>query len=211
MRDKPKTYHLADMYKAYALSLLAANPDWTAVIDKHKKVPMGTITRPYDKFDKKLRHKRTVVMTYQMYAKVVKTYFNLAKEATIQGEVVNLGNRLGKVTVIRAQRNFKKKTVDFHKTSLQPKVWNEEKGRMVASKVVYHMDEDWSWPKWFKTRTVKNDSVYEFVPTLNCKVGASGYNQMLRRALKENPLLKYKYIYYPLINFKTACSTNPVQ
>jgi len=195
----PKTHHIEDMYREYALSLLAANPDWKGTLCSNCKVQNGTITRPYDAFDNKLKNKRTVVMTYQLFSKIVKTYFLYAKQAVIQGEVLKLGNRMGKITMARIQRNFNNKQVDFGATGKQPKIWSEEKQRMIASKVIYHVSDDYCIVKWFKTRSVKNDYLYEFEPAKQGAGHRVGFNSLLSDALKETPLLKFKYVYYPLV------------
>lgn len=199
MRSKPKIHHVEDMYREYALSLLAANLDWKGTLCSNCKIKNGTITRPYDAFDNKLKNKRMVVMTYQMFSKIVQTYFTYAKEAIIQGEVLSLGNRLGKITAVRIQRNFKNKTIDYPETAKQPKVWSEEKQKMVASKVIYYITEDYCRIKWFKTRSVKNDYLYEFEPAKQGSGNRISLTTMLCTALTETPLLRFKYVYYPFV------------
>lgn len=200
MKLNPKTHHLEDMYRAYALSLLAANPDWKATQCSSHKVPLGTITRPYDEFENKLKNKRKIVMTYQLFSKIVKIYFQLGQQAMVEGEVLNLGNRMGKIAVVRAQKNFNKKLVDFNATKAQPKIWSEEKKKMVPKNVIYFVSEDYCWTKWFKTRAVKNDYLYEFKPATNSNKGNSlGLNSLVFKTITENPLLKFRYLYYPLV------------
>lgn len=195
------TYHLNDIWQRYVLQLLAANPDWStgrnpkAFKDYRKNY---YVYRPYDKFDTKLRNKRVEVMNFGKFSEIVETYYSRAKIAIIQGEALVLGNRLGKIHIERIERSFKKKKVDFAKTKKYPKVLDPETGKMKREVVVYFTDDDWSRIAWKKTGTIPNQTVYQFRPTQALK-NRKGFSQMLADALAENKLLKYRYIYRPLI------------
>jgi len=93
--------------------------------------------------------------------------------------------------------------INFGKTMKQPKVWNEELGKEVREKIIYHTKDDWCRIAWHKFGKLYNSSMYEFKPSAQTKSGI-GFRQQLSKALDENPLLRYKYPYYPLRKLKEA-------
>lgn len=194
MKTTPKTYHLNNIWEQYAATLLAANPEWWGVV--HNRIQNHTLYRKY----KDESGRNIVIMTfcYEQFKKVVSTYFQLAQDRIIQGEALDMTSGVGKICMRRVERNHSHKSINFHKTKLQPKVWSEAHGREIRKKIIYHVSDDWSRVGWHKFGKMKNETVYEFRITKNAKSGI-GFNQKIDKALKENPLLKYKYIFFPLI------------
>lgn len=196
-----KTYHVRDIWQKYVLQLLAVNKDWSTGCNPHATKGARAnfyVYRPYDKFDTKLKNKKVEVINYQQFSDIVTDYFERAKEAVVQGEVLNLKHRLGKVCMTRVQRNFQRKTVNFHRTMQYPLVQDPVTGNMKREKIVYMIDEEWFKVTWIKTRSTKNEVFYEFVPAKRLKSGKD-FVSMRSAALKANPRLKYKYLYMPTI------------
>jgi hypothetical protein len=201
MRATPKTLHVKDIWQKYVLQLLAANPDWSTGCNPnatHGARSNFYVYRPYDKFDTKLKNKKVEVINYQQFSTIITDYFERAKEALVQGEVLNLKHRLGKVCMTRVQRNFQRKTVNFHKTRQYPLVMDPVTGKMKREKIIYMIDEEWFKVTWIKTRSTKNEVFYEFSPAKRLKNGKD-IMTLRATALRANPKLKYKYLYMPTI------------
>ena len=194
MRSKPKTYHLKDIWENYAATLLAANPEWWGIV--HNKVQNYYLYRKYT--DDKGRNNVIEVFSYDKFRDIAETYFGLAKEAIVKGEALDMTSGVGKVCARRVQRNHTHKTINFHRTKLQPKVWSDKHGKEIRKNIIYYTSDDWCRIGWHKFGKMKNETMYEFVITKNAKSGVA-FNQQLDKALKADPLLKYKYIYFPLI------------
>lgn len=194
MRSKPRTYYLKDIWESYAATLLAASPEWWGIV--HNKVQNYYLYRKYT--DDKGRNNVIEVFSYDKFRGIIETFFSLAKEAIIQGEALDMTSGVGKICPRRVQRNHTHKTINFHKTKLQPKVWSEEHGKEIRKKIIYYTSDDWCRIGWHKFGKMKNETMYEFTITKNAKSGVA-FNQQFDKALKADPLLKYKYIYFPLI------------
>lgn len=200
-----KTYHVKDIWQQYVLQLLAANPDWTTRCNS--KGSPGTranyyVLRPYDKFDTKLKNKKVEVINYKIFLSIITDYFERAKEAVVQGELLNLRARLGKICMSRIQRDFRKKTVNFGKTNKYPKVLDPVTGLMKREKIIYLVDEEWFQVTWLKQRAITNEVFYEFCPanakSSLAKTADTSFATLRSKALEADPKLKFKYVYKPL-------------
>lgn len=190
----PKTYHLQEIWEWYALKVLAANPEWWGVY----KDPVQNATIYSKYYDEKGRRCVIEMMSYAKFREAMSLLFELAKEAIIDGEVFSFKSKIGRIRVRRIEIDHSRKRVDFYKTNMRPKVWNEEKQKLVPSKVICYTDDDYNKVGWHKNGGfLKNLVLYEFIPTKNLSSG-KGFNQMLHKANRENPILKYKYLFYPL-------------
>jgi hypothetical protein len=185
-RNEPKVHRVMDMYKVYAQKLLADNPEYWSKYNYSLKISNYTIFR-------KENSKVLEVMSYPLFKKILQVYFTQAKEIIIMGGEVNLGNQLGCIAPRRVERNFKNKQVNFAATAKQPK---DDKGK--PTKIIYYMEEDWCRIGWSKGGGVKNIMFYKFEPTPGDMRGG-GFKYEFSQALIQNPLLKYKYKYYPFI------------
>lgn len=199
MKSKPQTYHLKHIWESYALSLLAANPEWWGKY--HNKVQNYYLYRKYEENGKPIV---IDVFDYGKFREIIETYFQLAQDAIIDGKALDMTNGIGKVAARRVERNHTHRTINYAKTRLQPKVWSEELGKEIRKKIIYHTMDDWCRIGWHKYGRLKNETVYEFVITRNNKeyCNVLSFNQKLDKALKAKPLLKYKYIFYPLKDHK---------
>lgn len=190
-----KTHTVVDFWNAYCFKLLTKHKDWWGIGATRNGALFQVIcSKHIDEITG--RSCVTEVITYKEFRLILETYFIKAKERIIQGHSFSLNYKLGKIAARRVDRNYNKKTIDYLETQKQPKVWSEEKQKMVASVVVYHQSEDWCMIGWHKARKVQNESVYSFSITKNLKTG-NGFNQMLNQALVKNPRIKYRYIHYP--------------
>jgi hypothetical protein len=188
MRKGPVTNHLREIWIAYSRKLLAGDPEL-----RGRYCPKEAMTPNYF-----IYKGNRVVMSYKIFRQAVETFFDLAKERICQGDTLVLKGRLGNIKARRVERNHAKPTVNFGRTAAQPKVWNEEKQKEVPKKIIYFTDDDWCRVGWHKGKYPSASMiVYEFRPTKDLKSG-KGFNQMLGKALKERPSLKFKFIYYPL-------------
>lgn len=204
MRVKNDTYYLKDIWEYYSYKMLASNETWVGVNqDKIKNY------RIYAKYvDENGKKRIEEVMTYKVFADAMRTFFDLAKQQVVQGGTLKLKGHLGVIAARRVQRDHSKKTINFHKTNLQEKVWSEEHQKMVPKRIIYFITDDWCRIGWHKVRRwLKNVTVYEFRPAKDLK-SEKGFNQLLSKALADNPNLKFKYIFYPLKRKKNGLQTN---
>ncbi len=189
MRKGPKTYYLKDIWVEYSRKLLRGDPELRGVYKD--KIPNWTIFKG-----------NRVIITYKVFSESMHTFFDLAKERICQGDTLVLKGRLGNIRARRVERNHANPTVNFARTAAQPKVWNEEKQKMVPSKIIYYMDDDWCRIGWSKGKFPTSSMIlYEFKPAKDLRSG-KGFNQLLTKALRERPSLKFKFTYYPLKQLK---------
>jgi hypothetical protein len=193
MRKGVDTYHMKDVWEFYALKLLRQNPAWCGVY-KDKIQNYYIYAKYTDSTGKKHIDE---VLSYKVFMDSMKVLMDLAKSSVVDGELFSMG-RLGYLAARRVQRDHSKKVVNYERTNQQPKVWNEEKQKFVPSKLIFYTTDDWCRVGWHKQpKWVPNLTVYEFKPAKDLRSG-KGFNQIMVKALKSNPMLKYKYFYYPL-------------
>lgn len=195
MKTKPTTYHIKHIWESYALSLLALNSNHKGRC--HNKIQNYYIYYIEDK-------QEIPVFSYDIFKNIIDTYFQLAQDAIIEGKALDMTNGIGKIAARRVERNHTHRTINFNKTKLQPKVWSEELGKEVRKKIIYHTMDDWCRIGWHKYGKLKNETVYEFTITKGNKdyCNVLSFSQKLNTALLAKPLLKYKYIYYPIKVYK---------
>lgn len=194
--NKLKTYHVLDIWNSYCLNLIASNEDWVGMTKRSMPQKNMLYYSMYRKYKDGGKFVVIEAINYTTFSKIITDFFALAKERIIQGEALNLLNWLGKICARRVERDHRNKSIDFVKTAKQPLVWNEEKQKY-CRKIIYYTTDDWCRIGWHKTNLIKNSSVYYFKPTKNLRSGA-GFNQQFSSALRKDPALKFKYIYYPL-------------
>lgn len=185
MRKGTSTNFMKEIWAAYARKLLLANPTLRGKFEN--KIPNSKIYKG-----------NTVVLTYKVFRETMDVFFNLAKERICQGDTLVFKRSLGSIRARRVERNHANPTVNWARTMAQEKVWNEEKQKFVAAKRIFYTGDDWFRIGWHKPKYPSKEMVvYEFRPTKALKNG-KGFDQMLTKALRENPYLKYQFIYYPL-------------
>lgn len=180
---------MRDIWVEYARTLLLKFPDLRGVYKD--RISNHTIYKG-----------NREVTSYTIFAEVMGTFFSLAKEAICQGQTLVLKSRLGNIRARRVERNHKTKTINYARTAQQPKVYSEEKEKWLPSRIIYHTSDDWCRIGWNRNKaTPSSQLLYEFKPAKDLRSG-KGFNQMLSKALNENPYLKYKFTYYPLKKLK---------
>jgi hypothetical protein len=188
------TYHARDIWKYYSRTLLLQNPEWWGVYKD--KIPDYTIYRKY--VDEKGRKCVIEIISYKTFMSTLSLLLEKAKFAICEGETFNLLHRMGKICARRVERNHAKRTINYARTRAQNKVWSETKGKFVPAKIIYHTSDDWCRIGWHRVKIcAKNQNLYEFKPAKDLR-SKKGFNQLLDKALKTKPFLKYKFIYYPL-------------
>lgn len=192
MRTTPKMNHMKDVWKAYALKLLALNSDWWGRY--HNKLENYYIYRSVV-----IDGKPSVelVFSYGQFKEIIDEFFLAAKVAVIDGEAVNLGNHIGKICARRIERDHSNKQVNWGRTKLQEMVLDESTGKMKPKKLIYFTEDDYCRIGLHKTGGIKNEMVYEFSPAESNKLG-TGFKQEFAAALDRNILLRYRYLYFPL-------------
>jgi len=114
-------------------------------------------------------------VTYTQFKYILSLFNKKAAAYILQGRVLNLHNRLGKIRIKKVKRNFNSKTVDWLES-------NNLKKRGIM-KLVYFTDDYWYRWYWEKrTCTIPNKSVYSFRPT----GGDNGNRKSLVRLLKSD-------------------------
>lgn len=186
LKGNPRIYRTADLYKEYARLVLKENPEYWGGYSKPHKMSNYWVFR-------REGHKVIEVISYPVFRRVLEEYFTAAKLVIIEGGELNLGNNLGVIAARRVERNHKNKVINYQATALQPK---NAQGK--PEKIVYYTDDDWCRIGWRKSGKVRNHKFYKFEPTPDDGRGG-GFRAEFSRALMLNPLLKYKYRYYPYI------------
>ena len=195
MIQGPEVFLLKHIWRQYSFNILAANPTWIGMRKPSNEIENYFI---YNKeYDLSNKLKIVEVFSYPRFRAIIELYFKKAKEAIINGECVNMTSGVGKIAVRRIERNHKNKSINYAKTKLQPKVWCPVRNKEVYAKIIYFTEDNYCRIGWHKFGKIKNESTYEFVPSKMSK-GGTGFGQQLSKALNSNPLLKYRYIYYPL-------------
>ncbi len=187
---------LKDIWIAYAQKQLKENPTWWSKYSGSSSCSHYSIgyTTPAGI--------KVEVMNYTKFRKTIEYFFDRAKRAIIQGDCINMTSRVGKICVKRIERDFRKgkqRRIDWAKTRKQPKVWDEEKQKLVYERVIYFTGNDWCRIAWIKNRALTNETVYEFLPAARNSAGTSGFKYEFSEAQRQDPLLKYQYLFNPLI------------
>lgn len=193
---KPRMWNPQAVYQEYANQVLRDNPQCWGKYSKPAKMKNYWI---YMTITVKEVPKVVEVINYRRWKAIMVAYFESAKQHIIQGGYLTLGERLGYIKARRCERNHAEKRVNFLETMKQPKVLNAE-GKMVPEKVILWVDDDYIRISWKKTRQVHNETFYEFKPT-DGDENKAGFSQEFSQANMADPLLKYKYDYYPYIRF----------
>lgn len=185
MANKIKMYVCKDVYSAYVEKLLRDNPEYWGKYGQRIKNCYIYVQRG---------NKIEEVISYPRFRKIVETYLSRAKYYIIEGWEVNLGNNLGVIAARRVERNFSRKVINHGETAKQPR--DPETGK--RTKIVYFTDPDWCRIGWKRSRKVKNDRFYQFSPSCHDMRGG-GFKHEFNQALKKNPLLRYRYQYFPYV------------
>ena len=99
-------------------------------------------------------------ITYPLYRTILEKFNVKVADRILDGEVFNLGHRLGIIFIKKIRRAPKSKVINWNETHLMWEEQGEKKG------FVYYTDDfyfRWNWEK--RKAQVKNKSVYKFQPT----------------------------------------------
>lgn len=181
--NRPKTFSCKDVYKAYAKDLIANNEGyWGRYAQKMSNYHIY----------KKEGTKVIEVMSYPRFRAIIDAWFLGATEYIINGQVLSMGNNVGKIGGRMVERNYKNKQIDWEKTMEMWKKKGERKGH------VYHLSEYWLRIGWNKPGKIRNEHFYRFTPAEGNERG-EGFKQRFSDANKANPLLKHRYQFFPYL------------
>lgn len=184
LKSPRATRTVKDAYVEYATQILKDNPEFWSKYN-HKT--------PHYQVFKRGVNRVIEVISYPRYRAIVEEWFNGAAHYIIQGSVLTLGNRLGRIAPRRVERNFKNEQIDWKATKAMWERKGERKG------LVYFTDEEWIRIGWKKTGKLKNSFLYRFSPAEGNTLTQRGFKKEFSQANRENPLLKLKYEFYPYI------------
>lgn len=184
---KPVTHYMRDVYLNYVGQLLEKNPTWFSRYEGRLKLSHCYIYA-------KEKGKVVLKMSWFIWKETVERFYHKAKYAIISGETLKIGSNLGKIRGARIQRSFTTPKIDWRAT----KELNMMEGEFL--KKVYYTDDDYCRIQWLKYQMVPNETHYCFDPAEKNTKAKKGFKIEFSQALTKNPLLKYKYKYYPLIS-----------
>lgn len=190
---RPKVYNCPDVYLDFVEKLLQENPEYWTKYNKNRRMRHFWV---YTQVGSKI----VEVINFDRWKDIISYYFISAQDRIIQGEALVMGNYVGKIQARRVERNHAKKTIDFHKTGLQPKV-ADENGKLKPEKIIYFTDDDWIRIGWVKTGKIPNETVYRFKPAQGDST-VNGFKEKFSSANSKNPALKYTYTFYPFDRVK---------
>jgi len=194
--ETKSTYNVMDMWQKYVKDMLAANPEYWSRYENYT-----SNFAVYCKDGNRVKE----VMNYKRFNAIIRSYFTRAKKAIIKGEAVNMMASVGKICARRVQRDFRKpkqNRINWHRTKQQPLVFDDKEQRMKYEHKIYHVEDEWCRIGWHKTKTLANESVYEFKPTAQSSTKQWGFAMEFSNALRADPLLKYQYLYFPVGQIK---------
>lgn len=196
--QRPKQYSIKNIYEAYAKKILLAHPNW------------------WGKYEKRLKRKNCYIyaregnkvvlkMSWFIWKEVIETYFHKAKSCIIEGETLRLGSNLGKIRGARIQRDFTKPVINWHETFTNNV--KTEDGKLIR---IFHTEDDYCRIEWKKFGMIPNETSYYFQPAGKNMITKKGFKAEFSKALANDPLLKYKYKYYPLLKRERCSTSTPV-
>ena len=120
---------------------------------------------------------------FPLFSEVIKRYNLLILEQLLEGKRVLLPSGLGHLQVIRHQRTFKYKRIDWYETNKLKKEG--------INKHVYYSDDTWVKFTWFRPRKLINRTVYKFTPTKGC----NGNTKKLAELIRMDPFALERFSY----------------
>lgn len=195
---KPKVHTMKDVYSDYAEELLRKHPEWWGKYSRTCRLKNAFI------YTMNSKGKPVLKMSWPMWKDITGAFYHKAKFAIIQGETLRLGANLGKIQISRIERNFAKPVVDWPST--QKENLRDENGKLIK---IYYTNEDYCRISWKKNREIPNETMYTFDPATRNMATGKGFKGEFATALKENPLLKYRYKYYPIKKRRKQAVTKP--
>lgn len=124
-------------------------------------------------------------ITYPLYKTVLDLFNKKIADKILEGKSFNMGYKLGSIRIKKIERTPTNKVINWPETQA---LW-EEQG--YKKDFVYFTDKyyyRWNWEK--RKCTVKNKSVYKFIPTS----GKNGLKKKLAFKLKSDPFALINYL-----------------
>lgn len=194
-------HHMSHIYQAYTDKLVKRNPGYFGKYF-HNLYNYYVYQHVIDEET----GKKTVVeiMNYPLFRKIVEQYFHRAKNAIIAGEALHV-NCCGKLCAKRCERSFlneKKRQVNWGKSNKFRRFSEEKsaasgKDAYTYDKLVYYTEDDFLRIGWWKPG-IRNETMYEFEPASGNSGRTSGFKLEFSQANTNNPLLRYRYPYFPI-------------
>jgi len=183
---KPKNHLVIDMYKAWCAKKLKEDTDLSLVYDTcYKAHGLKVLYKGRVKRSNRVVKQGEMVMSYNLFRTIIEAYNLEAIKLVIEGETLELGNRMGKIFAKTRGRNFNRRRLDFEATA---------KARQIEPNHpdIFHTSEDYCRISWKKGKYIQNESIYIFVVS-------STFKTAFKSALRSNPLLKHIYPFSPYI------------
>ena len=143
------------------------------------------------------------LMDFYTFRDVIYTYNEKAIEAIIDGEVVNLSEKLGFMYVLKINNRTKninwQESLQYKEELLGQGETPKDKDNPDGQNWLIYYDNPWylrwAWKKKKGACRVKNHTVYAFYPSATSSKGVPGTKRKLVEANENNPLLHLKYIH----------------
>lgn len=193
MNKTTATHNTPDIYQALVDQLMKDHPDyWTRTQKENENKKMTRPHVPRAFVYVKTSNSVKEVISSTRHTAIIKLYFMLAREKVIRGEVLQLGQRLGKIRARRLTRYHGRKYIDWNQTKKQKKITDPVTGKIKYEKIIYFTSDTYCRVVWKKLGQIMNESLYTFVPSKGNRAG-KGFKGQFSTALKENALLANKF------------------
>lgn len=181
---KPRNHLVIDIYKAWCKRKLQEDPSLSLVYDTcYKARGLKVLYKGRIKKSNRVINQGEMIMSYNLFRMILETYNQEAIKLVIEGERLELGNRMGVIFAKRKGRNFNNQKTDFNATRLARLTEPDHP-------VIYHTNSDYCRIVWQKPKYITNETVYNFIPGYTLK-------SQFKIALDSDPLLRYCYPYVP--------------
>lgn len=168
------TYNVEDMWEKFVKTYLTKNPAaWTKAVGKRS---LGAV---YE-IKGTVKPKPVLIIDYTTYSAILNRANELFKRKIIAGAKVNLMNNLGCIFAAELDSNPKRYIPDWSKFSKEGKVEEIFEDTYIA--VI-----------WRKFQMVKNETVYEFLPSRGNSTESNGFVQQFFKANRLDRILRTRY------------------
>lgn len=126
-------------------------------------------------------------VTYFMFKEVVSRFNKKISDAILMGETLSMKHHLGNIRIKKVKRSFgSKPPIDWFES-------RKQQAQGVEKYLVYYTDPYWYRWYWEKKKcTVKNKTVYSFIPTVS-NSSKDGNRNKLVKVLRSDPLAALRF------------------
>lgn len=143
------------------------------------------------------------LMDFYTFRDIIYAYNQKAVDAIIDGEVINLSEKLGFMYVLKINNRTKninwQESLQYKQELIDAGEQPKEEGHPDGKNWLVYYDNPWylrwAWKKKKGACRVKNNTVYGFYPSATSSKGVPGTKKKLVQANEHNPLLHLKYIH----------------